>query len=116
MSERDSVIGFFDTDGKWATISEIEEHFGDDVDTPVPELIEELAEVDMVNVRRDNAGNPVTAQLSEFAVALYELPEDATPSEKLAVYQEHDKEVPEEIEAEWRQEFQERKDEFLSEE
>jgi len=73
----EDTIGFFDADGSWVTRQEWEQKFGHKLDHPVPEVWDDLADIDMLRVRRGEDGTPVTAQLTQFAVDLYELPEDA---------------------------------------
>lgn len=99
--DREDVLGFFDSEGRWVTASEFEQAVGDDLDHPVRELWNELEEIDMLNVRRNDAGEPVTAQLSQFAVDIFELPEDARVDEHVAVYVDHGKEPPEELREEY---------------
>lgn len=106
MSEPESDQGdesIFDSDGKaWhASRRELEEAMGDEIDEPVREHWEALEEIGMLNVRRNDAGEPVTAQLSQFAVDLFELPEDARIDEHVAVYIDHGKEPPEELREEY---------------
>jgi len=105
---RDGMIGFFNERGKWATVAEIEAEFGDKIDTPAPDALEELNDIDFLNVRRNDDGDIVTAQLSEFAADLYRLPEDADVGRVVGVYQEHDQEIPEELKDEYWSKFQER--------
>lgn len=90
----EEMVGFFDGEGKWVTVAEVEEALGDRLDVPAREAIEELAAIDILRVQRDDDGEVVTAQLSPFAVDLYELPEDASDEERAAVYADHDKTPP----------------------
>lgn len=103
MSETESegLTGFFDSEGKWMTMAEAEQALGDQLDTDVREAVDELAEIGILRVRRNEDGDPVTAQLSQFAVDLYGLPEDATVDERAAVYVEHRREPPEELREEY---------------
>lgn len=107
-TNRSGMLGFFDERGKWATLTELEEEFGDELDTPVREALEELVKIDFLNVRRDDGGEIVTAQLSEFAADLYRLPEDADVGRVVGVYQEHEKELPEDLKDEYWEKFQQR--------
>lgn len=109
-ADQGGALGFFDSEGKWVTAAEFEEEMGDEIDTPVRELWEELEEIDMLRVRRNDAGEPVTAQLSQFAVDLFELPEDARVDEEIAVFVEHGKEPPEEMREEYFQRLSDRMD------
>lgn len=104
-NQEDGLLGFFDADGKWITVAALEEELGDELDHPVRESLESLAEIGHMNVRRNENGEIVTAQLSEFAVDLYELPEDADIGRVLGVYVEHGKEPPEELREKYVSEF-----------
>jgi len=107
MSEE--MVGFFDGEGKWVTVAEVEEGLGDRLDVPAREAIEELAAIDILRVRRDDDGEVVTAQLSPFAVDLYELPEDTSIEDRAAVYVKHGKTPPEEIREEYIRQLQRKK-------
>lgn len=97
----EGLIGFFGRDGKWITITELEEH-GPDVDTPARELVEELVEIDMLRVTRNDDGEPVAAQLTPFAADLY----DAEGTDgAIAVYMEYGKEPPEDLQEEYLEEL-----------
>lgn len=106
MANDDDVIGFLSRGGKWATVQELEAEFGDQLDTPIPQLLEELHEIDWLNVTRNDDGEIVTSQLSEFATDLYALPEDADVGRVIGVYKKHDKEIPEDLKDEFWNEFQ----------
>lgn len=95
-TDNDDMIGFLDSEGKWITMSELAEEFDESTDE-IKEAIDELAEIDIVRVKRNDDGEPVTAQLSPFAVDLYELPEDAPIDEVAGVYAKHGVEPPMEI-------------------
>lgn len=103
-----SMLGFFDERGKWITVTELEDEFGDELDGSVREALEGLVEIDFLNVRRNDAGDIVTAQLSEFAADLYSVPEDADVGRVVGVYQEHGKEPPEGLKDEYWEKFQQR--------
>jgi len=107
-TERDGVLGFFNERGKWATVAELEQEYGDELENPVREALEGLVEIDFLNVRRDDNGDIVTAQLSEFAADLYRLREDADVGRVIGVYQEYGKEPPEGLKDEYWSEFQKR--------
>ncbi|QLH82433.1 hypothetical protein [Halosimplex pelagicum] len=106
-TECDGMLGFFDERGKWITVSEVEQELGDELDHPVRESLEGLADIDFLNVRRNDDGEIVTAQLSEFAADLYELPEDADVGRYVGVFQEHGKEIPEDLKDEYWEKFHE---------
>lgn len=102
------LIGFFDEHGKWATVAGMERKLGDEFETPIRELLESLADIDMMRVRRNDDGEIVTAQLSEFARDLYELPEDADIGRVVGVYKQHGHEIPEELKDEYWEQFPQR--------
>jgi len=104
----EDTIGFFDADGSWVTRQEWEQKFGHKLDHPVPEVWGDLADIDMLRVRRGEDGTPVTAQLTQFAVDLYELPEDADVGRVVGVYQKHGKEPPEDLREEYIDQLRER--------
>lgn len=97
LAPQESLSGFTDSNGSWVTATEFEEKCGDELDAPVREVWDALAEKDVLRVRRNDDGEPVTAQLTQFAVDLFELPEDARIDEQVAVYVDHGKEPPEEL-------------------
>jgi hypothetical protein len=107
-TERDGMLGFFNERGKWATVTELQQEYGDKLDGSVREALEELAEIGFLNTRQNDDGEIVTAQLSEFAADLYRLPEDADVGRVIGVYQEHGKEPPEDLKDEYWSKFQER--------
>lgn len=109
-TEREELVGFFDADGKWVTMAEAEQKLGDRLDTDVRTAVEELADIDIMNVRRNPAGEIVTAQLSQFAVDLYELPKDADVDQRVAVYVEHNQEPPEELREEYLEKLRRKRD------
>jgi len=100
------MLGFIDERGKWVTVAEIQQELGDELEYPVRESLEGLVDVDLLNVRRNDDGEIVTVQLSQFAVDLYELPEDADVGRVVGVYKEHDQAVPEELKDEYWEQFQ----------
>lgn len=100
-NEREPMIGFFDSEGGWVTRQGFEDKFGEQLDHPVEEVWSDLEEIGMLRVRRSEDGTPVTAQLSQFAVDLYELPDDADIGRVIGVYQEHGKEPPEGVREEY---------------
>lgn len=106
--ERDGVLGFIDSQGKWVTATEFEREYGDELDHSVRHCWERLADIGLLNVRRNDDGDPVTAQLSGFAVDLYELPEDASVDEHVAVYVDHGVEPPEDLREEYLEQLEER--------
>ena len=83
-------MGFFDSEGKWATVAEVAREMGFEHEN-ARENIDHLADIDILRVRRNPDGEPVTAQLTNFAVDLFEAQET---DEVVAAYVEHGKEPP----------------------
>lgn len=108
--EIDDVVGFWGRDGKWVTKTEVENKLGDQIDASVTEVIESLEDIGLMNVSRNDDGEIIASQLSQFAVDLYDLPEDAPPGRKIGVYFEHDKEPPESVKEEWYEEHERQKE------
>ena len=95
-TDRDGMVGFLDSEGKWVTMTELANEF-EESKHDIQDAMDELADIDIVRVRRNDDGEPVTAQLSTFAVDLYELPEDAGIDEVAGVYAKHGVEPPMEV-------------------
>lgn len=92
LQDDDGLLGFFDADGKWATVAELEDEFAEHLDSDVRKSLERLADAGILNTRRDDDGEIVTVQLSEFAVDLFEAEDDV---EAALVYAYHGREPPE---------------------
>lgn len=99
-ADEETLVGFFGRDGKWVTITELAEK--GPVDGDVVEHVEALVDIDMLRVTRDDDGRPVSAQLTPFAVDLYD--SDGT-DEAVAVYFEYGKEPPEDLQEEYIEEL-----------
>lgn len=108
-TESDGMVGFLDSEGKWVTMTELANEF-DEPKEEVKKNVEELAEINVLRVRRGEGGEPVTAQLSPFAVDLCELPENAPVDEVAAVYVKHGVEPPMEVREKYIKEMRKARD------
>lgn len=114
--EQEGIVGFFDHNGKWAMVETIADHMADDLEIPedketeeyIRELLEHLADIDIINVKRYKDGRIAMSQLSQFAVDLYELPHDATLSDRIAIYQKHGQDPPQDLKERYRDNLREK--------
>lgn len=85
------VLGFFDGDSEWVTVTELARAMDLEHDR-CREVLEDLADLGIVNVERASMGEVITAQPSAFAVELAEADDELAV---LEAYVRHGKPAPE---------------------